>query len=141
MLKQLLNIAKNASAFLQQGVCPPNTPIEQQQEYKNKNHFASKKFFLTFSGFLILGVFYISSVLILWFFRESTDLLTNYALVFSKTIEVFTAVMMIYLGGQSIVDLKYNSSSNYSSENKREVVEITEKIIGTEKEDDYTLDI
>jgi hypothetical protein len=49
--------------------------------------------------------------------------------------------MAVYLGGQAVVDLKYNSSSNASiSENiqKTEIQQTTS--IAIEKEEDYSLD-
>ena len=49
--------------------------------------------------------------------------------------------MAVYIGGQAVVDLKYNSTSNASLEAKLEVIDITERKITNEKEGDYTLEI
>ena len=141
MFAQIANLAKTAASFLQSGVHPPNTPPEQQAELGKVNHLTSKKFFLTFSGFLILGVFYASSVAVLYTMKEAPALVSTYSLIFSKTIEVFATIMAVYLGGQALVDLKYNSSSSATTEGKTEVIETTTRVLGKEKEDDYTLEV
>jgi len=135
MIGQLLNVAKNAAAFLQTGKCPPNTPYEHQRELGKKNHLSSKKFFLASSGFIILGLFYVSSVALLFLMQEHEAMTNAYTIIFSKTIEVFATVMAVYLGGQSLVDLKYNSSSSVNSDTKV-VIKPDNK-----KEDDYTLEV
>ena len=139
MLQGLKTLLKTGAAFLQNGVAPPGTPPAQQQEMENTNHLASKKFFLAFSGFIILGVFYASSVAALFFMRKTPDLVTPYTVIFSKTIEVFATVMAVYLGSQAIVDLKYNSSSSAAVSENIQIVDITKKEVGNEKEDDYVL--
>lgn len=141
MFTSLINVAKNAAAFLQNGVTPPGVKPEENPELADTNHFSSKKFFAAFSGFLILAIFYISSVGILFLLENEPALLAVYPTIFSKTIEVFAAIMAVYLGGQAVVDLKYNSSSNASVEGKIEISEITERKITNEKEGDYTLEI
>jgi hypothetical protein len=140
MLNILSNVAKTAAAFLQNGKAPPGTPDNQKQELEKVNHLASKKFFLAISGFIILGIFYASSVLVLFTLSKSPALVAPFSVIFTKTIEVFATIMAVYLGGQAIVDLKYNSSSNASVEGKIEEIDITKKTIGNEKEDDYHLD-
>jgi hypothetical protein len=73
--------------------------------------------------------------------RDNEALIAVYPVIFSKTVEVFAAIMAVYLGGQSIVDLKYNSTSNVSAEGKVEIIDITERKIASEKEEDYTLEV
>lgn len=146
MLSQLKNITKTAAAFLQQGVAPPNTPEHQKTKLEDVNHLSSKKFFLAFSGFIILGVFFVASVTILYSMNKYPLLLPSYTLIFTKTVEVFATIMAVYIGGQAIVDLKYNSSSasSVAAETKQistyEKIDIT-KTIAIEKEDDYTLEV
>ena len=146
MFAQIKDIVKTASAFLQQGVAPPNTPPAQRKQLEDKNHLASKKFFLAFSGFVILAIFFMISVGILYSLVQYPAILPSYTLIFSKTIEVFAVIMVAYLGGQAAVDLKYNSSSqteNISSvENTTnyQKIDITETV-AIEKEDDYTLEV
>ena len=48
--------------------------------------------------------------------------------------------MAVYVGGQAVVDLKYNSSSNSTTEQKTQTIDITQRIIGNEKEHDYVLE-
>lgn len=139
MFEKLKNIAKTAASFLQTGVAPPGTPPEQQQEMESTNHLASKKFFITFSGFVILGVFYASSVAVLFGLTKNPELSATFSVMFSKTIEVFATIMAVYIGGQAVVDLKYNSSSNASVAATVQVVDITQKQVGNDKEEDYEL--
>lgn len=140
MINALSNLAKSAGAFLQNGVTPPNTPPEQQEKMANTNHLSSKKFFLTFSGFIILGIFYAFSTLLLYCMADAPAVLTAYTVLFTKTMEVFATIMAVYLGGQAVVDLRYNSASNAAIEGKVEEIDITKKIVGNEKEDDYHLE-
>jgi hypothetical protein len=141
MLDGLINVAKNAAAYLQSGVAPPNATLEQTKELADTNHLASKKFFLAFSGFIILGVFFAVSTAILWLMADKAAAMTAYTVVFSKTMEVFATIMAVYLGGQALVDLRYNSSSSASMQGNVQQVDITQKIIATEKEEDYTLEV
>jgi hypothetical protein len=137
MIKSVINIAKTAASFLQTGVAPPNTPPEHHEQLSKINHFSSKKFFIAFSGFGILSVFYIFNIIILFNMSDKSDLLTVYPILFTKTIEVFAAIMAVYLGGQAIVDLKYNSNSSTTLDTS---VNYTEVVIANEKEEDYTLE-
>ena len=141
MFKSVLNIAKNAAAFLQHGVTPPGVCPEQNPDIANANHLGSKKFFAAFSGFIILAVFYASSIGMLFLLDHDPALLAVYPIIFTKTVEVFAAIMAVYIGGQAVVDLKYNSTSNASLDAKVEVVDITERKITNEKEGDYTLEV
>ena len=141
MFKSVFNIAKNAAAFLQHGVTPPGVCPEQNPDIANANHLGSKKFFAAFSGFIILAVFYGSSIGMLFLLDHDPALLAVYPIIFTKTVEVFAAIMAVYIGGQAVVDLKYNSTSNASLDAKIEVVDITERKITNEKEGDYTLEV
>lgn len=148
----ITNVLKTAASFLQQGVAPPNTPPEQVEQLASTNHLASKKFFLAVSGFVILGIFYAASIAILFLMENSPTAVTAYTILFTKTMEVFATIMAVYLGGQALVDLKYNSSSsaslqgntsdttsnNTTNYNAKIVEELT--VIHTNlKDDDYEL--
>jgi hypothetical protein len=137
MFNLLSNIIKTAASFLQTGTAPPGTPPDQKEELEKTNHLASKKFFLAFSGFAILSIFYASSVAVLFALNKYPELVASYSVIFTKTIEVFATIMAVYLGGQAVVDLKYNSTSNASIEGK---IDVTKKIVGNEKEHDYVLE-
>jgi hypothetical protein len=141
MFKSFINIAKNAASYLQNGVTPPGVCPMENKDVADTNHFSSKKFFAAFSGFIILAVFYISSIGLLFLLDHAPALLAIYPTIFTKTVEVFAAIMAVYIGGQAVVDLKYNSTSNASLEAKVEVIDITERKITNVKEDDYTLEI
>ena len=146
MLNQLQTIAKTAAAFLQQGVAPPNTPDSLKEKLSEKNHLASKKFFLAFSGFIILAVFFVVSVGLLYSMVKYPVILPSYTLIFTKTIEVFAVIMVVYLVGQAAVDLKYNSSSSTENVTSTENINSYQKIditetVAIEKEDDYTLEV
>ena len=151
----LLNVLKNAAAMLQQGVAPPDTPPEQVEQLANTNHLSSKKFFLAISGFVILGVFYTLSVGALFVMPPEPSTVTAYTVLFTKTMEVFATIMAVYLGGQALVDLRYNSSSSASLQGSTSdtvsnnvnttnynahIVEECTVIHTNAKEDDYELE-
>lgn len=145
----LTNVLKTAASFLQQGVAPPNTPPEQMEKLASTNHLASKKFFLAISGFVILAIFYVGSVAALFLMVENPTAISSYTTMFTKTMEVFATIMACYLGGQALVDLKYNSSSSASlqgttNESINETIAISKEevtVIHTNaKEDDYELE-
>jgi hypothetical protein len=84
--------------------------------------------------------------------ENSPTAVTAYTVLFTKTMEVFATIMAVYLGGQALVDLKYNSSSsaslqgttndttsnNTTNYNAKIVEELT--VIHTNlKDDDYEL--
>lgn len=140
MWTNIVNIGKTAAAFLQEGVVPPNTPPADAEEVAGINHLASKKFFLTLSAFLILGIFFAASVFVLFLMAAVPVLLGTYSVLFSKTIEVFAVIMSVYLGGQALVDLKYNSSSSANVNTSIAESDITNRAVTNTKEEDYTLE-
>ena len=138
MWQNLTNIAKSATAFLQNGVAPPNTPARLEKKLEDTNHLASKKFFIIFTSVLMLAALYYSSVAILLAI-EMPEHVTAFVTLFSKTIEIFAIIIASYLGVQAAVDLKYSSASN--AEVKGEIiVEKREEILThNTKEDDYDI--
>jgi hypothetical protein len=123
---------KTASAFLHNGIAPPNTPLPLREEMKKTNHLSSRKFFIVFTSFLGLCFFYFASVAILFLFPQNgTELISGYVTIFTKTIEVLAVIIAAYLGVQAVVDLKYNSNSSASSsfESIKSIESIDEKII------------
>ena len=141
MWNVITNITKTATSFLQTGIAPPNTPKSLRPALEQANHLQSKKFFIVFSCFLILGFFYFSSVAILFVLPNIPEVISGYVTIFSKTIEVVSIVVAAYLGVQGIVDLRYNSSSSVINESisKTERITITEEYLSGPKEDDYKL--
>jgi hypothetical protein len=138
MWQNLTNIAKSATAFLQNGVAPPNTPTRLEKKMEDTNHLSSKKFFIIFTSVLMLGALYYSSVAILLAI-EMPEHVAAFVTLFTKTTEIFAIIIASYLGVQAAVDLKYNSASN--AEVKGEViVEKREEILThNTKEDDYDI--
>lgn len=139
MLSTLKNIVSTASSFLQSGVAPPNVDKLNEDRLANTNHLESKKFFAAFTGFAILGVFFSVSVAFLFYLSDAPEISALYVNMFTKTMEVFATIMAVYLGGQAVVDLRYNSSSNVELEAKIQKIDITNRVIGNEKEEDYEL--
>jgi hypothetical protein len=141
MWKVLGNIAKTATSFLQTGIAPPNTPDNLKLTLEQTNHLQSKKFFIVFSCFLILGFFYFTSVAILFMLPSVPEIISGYVTIFSKTIEVVSIVVAAYLGVQGIVDLKYHSSSSVINESisRSEKITIVQEYLSGPKEDDYKI--
>ena len=141
MWQNLTNIIQSASAFLQNGKAPPNTPEYLRQQMEETNHLSSKKFFIIFTSVLMLGFLYYSSVAIL-LTLHLPEHVSAFVTIFSKTIEIFAIIIASYLGVQAAVDLRYNSSSSASVEGRTEVIkeEIIENLTHNAKEDDYTIE-
>ena len=138
MFQNLVNVAKTAAAFLQNGKAPPNTPARLEKRMEDTNHLSSKKFFIIFTSVLMLAALYYSSVAILLVI-QMPEHVSAFVTLFSKTIEIFAIIIASYLGVQAAVDLKYSSASN--AEVKGEVIiEKREEILThNTKEDDYDI--
>jgi hypothetical protein len=138
MWQNLVNVVESASAFLQNGKAPPNTPERLEEKMEDTNHLSSKKFFIIFTSVLMLATFYYSSVAILLIIHIPEHI-AAFVTLFTKTIEIFAIIIASYLGVQAAVDLRYNSSSN--AEVKGEIiVEKREEILThNTKEDDYDI--
>jgi len=139
MWRAIGNITKTVTSFLHTGATPPKT--HNLLTYEQINHLRSKKFFIVFSCFIAIGIFYFSSVAILFILPETSDIINGYITIFSKTIEVVSIIVAAYLGVQGIVDLKYNSSSNVVNESSSKDVKMTvsQEYLSGPKEDDYKL--
>jgi hypothetical protein len=112
MWTSITDVVKNAASFLSSSKVPPGTPLELQDSLRQQNHFKSKKFFLAFSSFIGLLIFYFSSVGILFILPSGNEIISGYVTIFSKTIEILAIIVAAYLGTQMAIDLKYGSSSN-----------------------------
>lgn len=127
------NAVKSALAFLSSSKIPPNTSIQLREAMRKENHFASKKFFIAVTAFIGLLFFYFSSVGVLFILPpDNREIVEGYVTIFTKTIEVLAIIIAAYLGVQAVVDLKYNSASNVSSETTNNVEDIQENIISQE---------
>lgn len=140
MWQNLVNVVQSASAFLQNGKAPPNTPEYLKKKMEDTNHLSSKKFFIIFTAVLMLAALYYSSVAILLAI-EMPEHIPAFVTLFTKTAEIFAVIIASYLGVQAAVDLKYNSSSNAGIQGSVEVIkeEITENLTHNAKEEDYRI--
>ena len=139
MFNSLLDIARSAAAFLQNGAAPPNTPERLEQKLEDTNHLSSKKFFIIFTSALMLGTLYYSSVAILLMI-SMPEHIAAFVTLFSKTIEIFAIIIASYLGVQAVVDLKYNSSSNADVIGEIIVEKREEILTHNTKEEDYIIE-
>jgi hypothetical protein len=138
MWQNIANIVQSASAFLQNGKAPPNTPESLQRKMEETNHLSSKKFFIIFTSILMLGALYYSSVAILLAI-EMPEHVTAFVTLFSKTIEIFAIIIASYLGVEAVVDLKYNSSSKAEVIGEIIVEKREEILTHNTKEEDYDI--
>jgi hypothetical protein len=141
MLTNIKNIFLNASSFLQSNVVPPKTPVYLEEELGTINFLKSKKFFIVFTSILIICFFYFTSIGILFLLPNMPEKITGFVTLFSKTIELFTLVVGFYLGVQTILDYKINSSTSttYNTNNTNNTTVIKE-YLNSPKDDDFTLD-
>jgi hypothetical protein len=129
MWTNINNLFKSAGAFLSSSKAPPGTSIELYKAMRNENHFASKKFFIAFTSFISLMLFYIISVAVLFFLPKGNELIAGYVQIFSKTIEVFAIIIAAYLGVQTVADFRFASSSNTNLDSVLTSEQHEEKII------------
>jgi hypothetical protein len=142
MWDNIANIGQTVSAFLTNGKAPPNTPSELQKQMEDTNHLSSKKFFIIFSSLFMLAFVFYTSVGLLWIIPKAPEIVSAFVTIFTKMIEIFGVIISVYLGAQGIVDLRYNSSSNASTEGilEQKEVDINETILtNNAKEDDYNI--
>ena len=142
MLNSLKSLFVEAISFLRTGEVPPGTPSRLKEKMEDINHLTSKKFFIVFSSLVILGVFYYSSVAMLFVIpRIPPEIITAYTTIFTKTTEILAIIIAAYIGCQTVVDFKYNSNSSVIAESSTQTIreEIKEEIITNQKEEDYEL--
>lgn len=142
MLTSIKNIFLNASSFLQSNVVPPETPVHLEEELGSINFLKSKKFFIVFTSILIICFFYFSSIAILFLLPNMPEKITGFVTLFSKTIELFTLVVGFYLGVQTVLDYKINSSTSTSYNTNNNINNnILKEYLNSPKEEDFTLEI
>lgn len=129
MWERVIDIAKNATAFLQAGKVPPNTPIQYRKDFSKINFFSSKKFFIVFSSVVLLMVFYLVSVGILFLTSFFPEITQSYVTIFVESVKIFAIIISVYLGLQATIDFKYNSSSTNINETHNSIDQIDKKII------------
>lgn len=132
MWTNITNLFKSAASFLSSSKVPPGTSIQLHEAMRNENHFASKKFFIAFTSFIGLMVFYAVSVGVLFFLPNGNELIAGYVQIFSKTVEVVAIIIAAYLGVQTIADFRYGSSSSTNLDSILTSDQREEKIIQEE---------
>jgi hypothetical protein len=141
-------IIRSAVAFLEYGKAPPGTPQGLKHKLENENHLASKKFFVIFTSFITLILFFFVCVGILFVLPRDSVFIGGYVTIFTKIMEVFSIIIATYLGVQAAVDLRYSSSSNVSmntetDSNSSDINEISQNIVENltknAKEEDYNI--
>jgi len=140
-------VLKSTVAFLEYGKAPPGTSKEMRKALENENHLASKNFFVIFTSFITLILFFFICVGIMFLMPRDSVVIGGYVTIFTKVMEVFSIIIATYLGVQAAVDLRYNSSSNASmstevadSNSTNSISEnIVENLTKNAKEPDYNI--
>jgi hypothetical protein len=131
MWQKIIDIAKTASAMLHSGDVPPNTPPEYREDLSKVNFLASKKFYVVFCSVIILALFYAASIFVLFLTAASPSLTVPFVSIFTETVKILAVIIASYLGVQTILDYKMQSSSNVNVEGKNTFTkqESDEKVI------------
>jgi hypothetical protein len=129
MWKKVTETVQSATAFLQNGKVPPNTPIQYREDLSKINFFSSKKFFIVFSSIVLLMVFYLVSVGILFLTAKVPTITDSYVIIFVESIKIFAIIISAYLGLQAAIDFRYNSNSNVTVDTVKSIEVIDQKII------------
>jgi hypothetical protein len=136
MIAPVLEIIKSAASFLRDG---PNASSAAKQLAEDENHFASKKFFVIFTSFVTLILFFFVCVGILFLVPRDSVFIGGYVTIFTKTMEIFAVIIATYLGVQAAVDLRYSSSSNASMSTEVAETDVQENLTKNTKEPDYNI--
>jgi hypothetical protein len=131
MWDKVTDIAKTAAAMLQSGKVPPNTPSLYREDLGKVNFLASRKFFVVFTSILMLLAFYAASIFVLFLTAPLPTITAAFVTIFVETIKIFAIIISAYLGLQTVIDFKYNSSTNteYRGENVTVSETVDEKIV------------
>ena len=140
MLNLIKSLIFTTTSYLSSSSAPPNTPLDQLERVKSINHLESKKFYIVLISVVILAFFYFSSVGLLFLLPNVPEFVSGFVTIFSKTIEILAIIIASYVGAQSIVDLKYGSTSNASIEGITNTVNEVTFIHTNAKDDDYELE-
>ena len=113
MWQRIVDIAKTASAMLHSGVVPPNTPAQYRKDLSKINFLSSKKFYVVFCSVIILALFYAASIIVLFLTAASPSLTVPFVSIFTETIKILAIIIASYLGVQTVLDYKMQSSSSH----------------------------
>ena len=140
MWEKIVDITKTASAMLTSGKVPPNTPPEYKENLSKINFLASKKFYVVFCSVIILALFYAASIVVLFLTAASPSLTVPFVTIFTETIKILAVIIASYLGVQTVLDYKMQSSSSVSLQGQNTVVKEDITVIQTNiKDEDYEL--
>lgn len=131
MWQRIIDIAKTASAMLHAGEVPPNTPQSYRKDLSKINFLASKKFYVVFCSVVILVLFYAASIFVLFLTAASPNLTMPFVSIFTETVKILAIIIASYLGVQTILDYKMQSSSDVTNEGAQSFIkeETDEEII------------
>lgn len=131
MWEKIIQIAKTASAMLHSGEIPPNTPPQFRKDLSKVNFLASKKFYVVFCSVIILALFYGVSIFVLFLTAASPSLTVPFVSIFTETIKILAVIIASYLGVQTVLDYKMQSSNslNLEGSNSYSKEEVDQKII------------
>lgn len=131
MWERIVAIAKTASAMLHSGQVPPNTPPAFRKDLSKVNFLASKKFYVVFCSVIILAIFYAASIVVLFLTAASPSLTVPFVSIFTETIKILAIIIASYLGVQTVLDYKMQSSNNVNLEgsNSYSKEEVDQQII------------
>lgn len=116
MWQKIVEIAKTASSMLHSGQIPPNTPLALRKDFSKINFLTSKKFYVVFCSVIILAIFYVASILVLFLTSAAPHLTTPFVAIFTETIKILAIIIASYLGVQTILDYKMQSTTIVEAE-------------------------
>lgn len=140
MWTKIINVAKTANAMLRTGEVPPNTPIKYKEDLSKINFLASKKFYVVFCSIIILTIFYAASIFVLFLTATAPTLTVPFVTIFTETIKILAVIIASYLGVQTVLDYKMQSSTAIELQGQNATSEEEVTVLQTNvKEDDYEL--
>lgn len=141
MWKSITSVIQGVGGYFIKGVAPQLTQTMTPNEAQELGNQSGHKFLVLLSAFALLSIFYGSSVWVLFYMVDMPEIIAAYVVLFTKVCEIFGLIISVYIGAQGLVALRYNSSSNASMSGSVDVSDITKKVVGNAKDDDYTLNV
>ena len=94
---------------------------------------------------VLIAMFFIAVSILFIIPKDHDIVITTYATIFTKIIELVGLVISVYLGAQGLVDLRYNSSSSASVQGMAQSSNINQNLnerilTSNAKEDDYNIE-
>jgi hypothetical protein len=116
MWREITNVVKAAASMLQAGSVPPNTPLKYKEDLSKINFLSSKKFYVVFWSVIILAIFYGISIFVLFLTASTPTLTVPFVSIFTETVKILAVIIASYLGVQTVLDFRMQSSSNVDLE-------------------------